>query len=125
MLINGASTRRLPESNHPQLDETPKCLKLFNRALETLSRYLAFEAVRAGEAHRRAHDDYYAFRQQSEAAANFEAVGAELLREPPEVLKDWFCGEVERTSGVRPDLRAAFTRGCPVLREIGTAFEGA
>ena len=30
---------------------------------------------------------------------------AELLHEPPEVLKDWFCEEVERTSGVRPDLR--------------------
>ena len=72
---------------------------------ERISRYLAFEAVRAGEAHRRAHDDYYAFRQQSEAAANFEAVWAELLRDPPEVLKDWFCEEVERTSGVRPDLR--------------------
>lgn len=72
---------------------------------EKISRYLAFEAVRAGEAHRRAHDDYYAFRQQSEAAANFETVWAELLREPPEVLKDWFCEEVERTSGVRPDLR--------------------
>ena len=80
---------------------------------ERISRYLAFEAVRAGEAHRRAHDDYYAFRQQSEAAANFEAVWAELLHEPPEVLKDWFCEEVERTSGVRPDLRRVeeFIRG--------------
>ncbi len=72
---------------------------------ERISRYLAFEAVRSGEAHRRAHDDYYAFRQQSEAAANFEAVWAEFLREPPEVLKDWFCREVERISGVRPELR--------------------
>ena len=80
---------------------------------ERISRYLAFETVRAGEAHRRAHDDYYAFRQQSEAAANFEVVWAELLREPPEVLKDWFCEEVERTSGVRPDLRRVeeFIRG--------------
>ena len=80
---------------------------------ERISRYLAFEAVRAGEAHRRAHDDYYAFRQQSEAAANFEAVWAELLLEPPEVLKNWFCEEVERTSGVRPDLRRVeeFIRG--------------
>ena len=78
-----------------------------------ISRYLAFETVRAGEAHRRAHDDYYTFRQQSEAAANFETVWAELLREPPEVLKDWFCEEVERTSGVRPDLRRVeeFIRG--------------
>ena len=80
---------------------------------ERISRYLAFEAVRVGEAHRRAHDDYYAFRQQSEAAANFETVWAELLREPPKVLKDWFCEEVERTSGVRPDLRRVeeFIRG--------------
>lgn len=80
---------------------------------ERISRYLAFEAVRAREAHRRAHDDYYTFRQQSEAAANFETVWAELLREPPEVLKDWFCEEVERTSGVRPDLRRVeeFIRG--------------
>lgn len=78
-----------------------------------ISRYLAFETVRSGEAHRRAHDDYYAFRQQSEAAANFETVWADLLREPPEILKDWFCKEVERTSGVRPDLRRVeeFIRG--------------
>ncbi len=55
---------------------------------EIISRYLAFEDVRTGEAHRRAHDDYYAFRQQNEAAANFEMVWAKLLREPPKVLKD-------------------------------------
>ncbi len=71
---------------------------------ERISRYLAFETVRAGEAHRRAYDDYYAFRQQSEAIASFEAVWAELLREPPQILKDWFCENVERKSGVRPDL---------------------
>lgn len=84
-----------------------------DRSAEIISRYLAFEDVRAGEAHRRAHNDYYAFRQQNEAAANFEKVWVELLREPPEVLKDWFCEKVEQTSGVRPDPRRVeeFIRG--------------
>lgn len=72
---------------------------------EIISRYLAFEDMRAGKAQRHAQEDYYAFRRQNEAAANFEKVWVELLREPPEVLKDWFCEKVERESGVRPDPR--------------------
>ena len=70
-----------------------------------ISRYLAFEDVRAGKAQRHAQEDYYDFRRQNEAAANFKKVWVELLREPPEVLKDWFCEKVERESGVRPDPR--------------------
>lgn len=90
---------------------------------EIISRYLAFEDVRAGKAHRRAYEDYNAFQQQNEAAANFEKVWVELLRKPPEVLKDWFCKEVEQTSGVRPDLRRVEDFIRDQGRKIGAASD--
>ena len=46
---------------------------------EKIIRYLSFENVRSGEAHRCAHDDYYAFREQGAAAANFETAWAAML----------------------------------------------
>jgi len=94
-----------------------------DESAKIISRYLAFEDVRAGEAQRRAYEDYNAFQQQNEAAANFKKVWVELLREPPEVLKDWFCKRVEQTSDVRPDLRRVEDFIRDQGRKIGAASD--
>ena len=78
-----------------------------------LRKYLHSEAVRSGEARRRADRDYEAARSQREAAAEYASVWRKLLSRPETLLLDLFSDEVEAATGVRPDREraAAFIRG--------------
>ena len=128
VLTDGRSWRFFLPSGQGRFEE--RCFATVNledsdidESAKIISRYLAFEDVRAGEAQRRAQEDYYAFRRQNDAAANFEKVWVELLREPPEVLKDWFCKRVEQTSDVRPDPRRVEEFIRDQARKIGAASD--
>ena len=78
-----------------------------------LREYLHLDAVRSGEARRRADRDYAATRSQEEAASQYVSVWRQLLSGPEARLLDLFSEEVEDASGVRPDREraAAFIRG--------------
>ena len=78
-----------------------------------LREYLRLEAVRSGEARRRADRDYEAARSQDEAASEYSSVWRRLLSGPEALLLDLFSEEVETATGVRPDREraAAFIRG--------------
>ena len=77
-----------------------------------LREYLHLEAVRSGEARRRADRDYEAARSQEEAASEYSSVWRRLLSRPEALLLDLFSEEVEAATGVRPDREraAAFIR---------------
>ena len=72
-----------------------------------LREYLHLDAVRSGEARRRADRDYEAARSQEEAASEYASVWRQLLSGPEARLLDLFSEEVEAASGVRPDRERA------------------
>ena len=68
-----------------------------------LTRYLTYDAVKSGEARRRAQKDYEASRLQLKAMRKFPLVWNKLLHEPDSILLDLFEEAVATASGVRPD----------------------
>ena len=79
----------------------------WNDSATALRKYLHSEAVRSGEARRRADHDYEAAHSQKEAAAEYASVWRKLLSRPEGLLLDLFSEEVEAATGVRPDRERA------------------
>ena len=67
-----------------------------------LMRYLAYNAVKSGEARRRAQEACKAEQLQRQAATKFSSVWNKLLYGPNPILVELFEKEVETESGVRP-----------------------
>ena len=67
-----------------------------------LIRYLAYSAVKSGEARRSAQEDCKAKQLQRQAAMKFSSVWNKLLLEPDPILVELFEEKVEAASGFRP-----------------------
>ena len=67
-----------------------------------LIRYLAYSAVKSGEARRRVQEDCKAEQQQRQAATQFSSVWNKLLLGPDPILVELFEEKVEAASGFRP-----------------------
>ena len=74
-----------------------------------LIRYLAYSAVKSGEARRRAQEDCKAAQLQRQAATKFSSVWNKLLSGPDPTLVELFEEEVKAASGVRPARRHVVT----------------
>lgn len=70
---------------------------------ERLKRYLAYQHVASGAAHRAAHQDYASLRKDREIAATVPEAWRKLLEDQDELLVDLIAEQVESLCGYRPD----------------------